>query len=54
MCRIEFVIVVVGVLSRCKAAMAARQYSVAEMVVYPVKACKGISVSSAGISSTGN
>jgi uncharacterized protein YcbX len=34
--------------------MAATQYSVAEIVVYPVKACKGISVSSAGISSTGN
>jgi len=33
--------------------MAATQYSVAEIVVYPVKACKGISVSSAGISSTG-
>jgi hypothetical protein len=29
-------------------------YSVAEVIVYPVKACRGISVSSAAISATGN
>jgi len=29
-------------------------YSVAEVIVYPVKACRGISVSSAAISTTGN
>lgn len=28
-------------------------YTVAEILVYPVKACKGVSVSSAAISSTG-
>jgi hypothetical protein len=28
-------------------------YTVAEVLVYPVKACKGVSVSSAAISSTG-
>lgn len=28
-------------------------YTIAEIVVYPVKSCKGISVSSAAISSTG-
>jgi hypothetical protein len=29
-------------------------YSVEEVIVYPVKACRGISVSSAAISATGN